>query len=73
MSAYTTTTETDPTAGFIGLRNISSSFINYTMLDFDGDGVDGTEEELYRDTSQKDKRSMGRGNSIIIPEMSWFL
>ena len=71
MSLDTTTTETADPADFIGLRNIStsSSFINYTMFDFNGDEVEDTEEELYRDSREIKRRAgVSKWNKHFVPE-----
>ena len=72
MSLDTTTTETADPADFIGLRNIStsSSFINYTMFDFNGDEVEDTEEELYRD--RREIKRLGFNKSILSQGISTY-
>ena len=67
MSLFTLTAETDPLDADIGPRNIStsSSFINYTMLNFNNGEVDeDAEEDLYRDGRKTNR--MGCGNSLLM-------
>ena len=72
MSLDTTTTGTADPTDFIGLRNIStsSSFINYTMFDFNGDEVEDTEEELYRD--RREIKRLGFNKSILSQGISTY-